>query len=74
MKCNVNPLDAGIRAGLGLLLLASPLLNLATYPYNYFGLVLILTAVVGSCPLYSLFSALSPAPVSRIGKRSSSHG
>lgn len=72
MKYNVNPIDAGIRAGLGLLLLSSPLLNLGTYPYNYLGLVLIVTALVGYCPLYSVFTALLPA--ARTGKRSVTHG
>jgi hypothetical protein len=59
MKCNVSPIDAGIRAGLGLLLLSSPLLELKTYPYNYFGLVLIVTALAGYCPLYSAFKRRS---------------
>lgn len=50
MKCNVNPIDGSIRAALGLLLLATPILDFHTYPYNYLGLVLMLTAVVGYCP------------------------
>lgn len=73
MKCNVNPIDGSIRAALGLFLLATPILDFHTYPYNYLGLVLMLTAVVGYCPLYSAFgSASSSGP--RTYKRSGSHG
>jgi Inner membrane protein YgaP-like, transmembrane domain len=47
------PLDRAARAGLGLLLLASPLLELETYPYNLFGIVLLGTAFASFCPLYA---------------------
>lgn len=62
MKTNVVLIDRTIRVGLGTLLLASPLLELPTYPFNLLGLVLIVTAVVGYCPLYGIFSALRPTP------------
>lgn len=62
MKTNIVLIDRTIRVGLGSLLLASPLLELPTYPFNLLGLVLIVTAGVGYCPLYGLFSALRPAP------------
>lgn len=62
MKTNVVLIDRTIRMGLGMLLLASPLLELPTYPFNLLGLVLIATAGVGYCPLYGIFSALRPAP------------
>jgi hypothetical protein len=74
MNCNVNPIDGGIRAGLGLLLLASPLLDLPTFPYNYLGLVLIVTAVVGYCPVYSGVRAVVPASGPRLRRHSGSHG
>ncbi len=51
MKANVVLLERSIRMGLGMLLLASPLLELPTYPFNLLGLVLITTAGVGYCPL-----------------------
>jgi Protein of unknown function (DUF2892) len=60
MKANVVVLDRTIRMGLGMLLLASPVLELPTYPFNLLGLVLIVTAAFGYCPLYGLFSALKP--------------
>jgi hypothetical protein len=63
MKANVVLLDRTIRLGLGMLLLASPLLELPTYPFNLLGLVLVATALVGYCPIYGLFSALAPASV-----------
>lgn len=43
-----------------MLLLASPVLDIPTYPFNLLGLVLIGTAAIGYCPLYALFSALRP--------------
>jgi len=58
MKTNVIPIDRSVRMGLGSLLLASPLLELHTYPYNLLGLVLIGTAAVGFCPIYGALSAL----------------
>jgi hypothetical protein len=61
MKANIVLADRTLRIGAGMLLLASPLLDLHTYPFNLLGLVLIATAAVGYCPVYSLFSALRPA-------------
>jgi DUF2892 family protein len=58
MKCNLSPLDAGIRAGLGMAMVASPLLDLPTYPANWLGLALIATGVASFCPLYALVRAL----------------
>lgn len=60
MKTNVVLLDRTVRMGLGMLLLASPLLELRTYPYNLLGLVLIVTAAVGFCPLYAALSVFKP--------------
>jgi hypothetical protein len=60
MKCNMSPLEAGIRAGVGMFLLASPLLNLHTYPLSLLGIVLIATGTASVCPLYSVFGFTSP--------------
>jgi hypothetical protein len=60
MKTNVVLTDRTARLALGVLLLASPLLELHTYPFNLLGLVLIVTGVVGYCPLYSLFTPSGP--------------
>jgi hypothetical protein len=60
MKTNVIVADRSIRMGLGLLLLASPILELRTYPYNLLGLVLIATAAFGFCPIYAAVSAVWP--------------
>ena len=60
MKANVALVDRTTRIGLGMLLVASPILELHTYPFNLLGLVLIGTAAVGYCPLYALVSALLP--------------
>jgi Protein of unknown function (DUF2892) len=60
MKQNIVLIERTLRMGLGMLLLASPLLELHTYPLNLLGLVLIATGSVGYCPLYRLLS-VNPA-------------
>lgn len=65
MKHNIVLVDRSIRIGAGMLLLASPLLELPTYPLNLLGLVLIGTAAAGYCPIYGLFGALKPASTKR---------
>ena len=60
MKANVIVADRSTRMGLGLLLLASPVLELHTYPYNLLGLVLIATGAIGFCPIYAAVSAILP--------------
>jgi hypothetical protein len=69
MKHNVVLLDRTIRIGAGMLLLASPLLELPTYPLNLLGLVLIGTAAAGYCPIYGLLSALKPTSTKGSGER-----
>ena len=65
MKRNIVLIDRTIRIGLGMSLLASPLLELPTYPLNLLGLVLIGTAAVGYCPLYGLLGAFKPSSARR---------
>jgi hypothetical protein len=60
MKANLVLAQRSARLGIGMLLLASPLLELHTYPYNLLGLVLVATAFAGYCPLVALFGALKP--------------
>lgn len=65
MKTNVVLFERTIRFGLGLLLLASPLLEIHTYPFNLLGLVFLVTGASGFCPLYGIFSVgrgNAPAP------------
>jgi hypothetical protein len=62
MKSNVVLADRTARIGLGMLLLASPLLELHTYPFNLLGLVLVVTGFVGFCPIYSVFGAFGAKP------------
>lgn len=60
MKCNMSPLEAGIRCGAGMFVLASPLLDLHTYPLSLLGAVLIATGMASVCPLYSLLGFTAP--------------
>ncbi len=64
MKPNVVITERTIRMGLGMLLLASPLLEIHSYPFNLLGLVLIATGASGFCPLYGIFAALRAKPAS----------
>jgi hypothetical protein len=60
MKTNLIEIDRALRIGGGLFLLATPILDLHTYPYNLLGAVFIATGLVGFCPIYSAVSALLP--------------
>ena len=60
MKPNVVLFDRTVRIGVGMLLLATPLLEIPSYPFNLLGLVVLATAVSGFCPIYGLFYALQP--------------
>ncbi len=67
MKANVGLTDRSARMGLGMLLVASPLLELPTYPYNLLGLALIATAGIGYCPLYRVLSLLTARQSTTMG-------
>ena len=54
MLINESPLDRALRGALGLALLAAPLVGFAIAPWNLLGLIPIVTALVGYCPLYAL--------------------
>jgi hypothetical protein len=60
---NIAPLDRGLRAGLGFFFFATPILNLHTYPYNFLGLLVLVTAFTGFCPLYALFRIRTLQPL-----------
>lgn len=63
MERNVGSADRLIRLVLGLVLIVSPLLNMPAiwssawlgYASMIIGLVLALTSVIGTCPMYSVF-------------------
>jgi Protein of unknown function (DUF2892) len=56
MKQNIVLGERTARFGLGMFLLASPVLELPTYPYSLLGIVLIVTGLAGYCPLWSVLS------------------
>ncbi len=57
-KKNLSNLDRGVRAVIGILLVAGFALNYLSWPWNYVilvvGLVLLFTAAIGSCMIYSM--------------------
>jgi hypothetical protein len=73
MKTNMLPLEAGIRALTGMLLLASPILDLPTYPYNLFGIVLGATGMASFCPLKTIVKKLVASPPSAPSRTARSH-
>jgi len=70
MKANVGTLDRIVRIVIGLALIAFALGWIAPgSPYawlGWIGIIPLLTAAVGSCPLYSMLG-LSSCPVKRVG-------
>jgi hypothetical protein len=74
MTSNVTPIDQTVRVGAGLFLLASPLLELHTYPFNLLGIVLMVTGIAGYCPLYSAFRSLLPREQVKYARARASHG
>ncbi|HET9931514.1 MAG TPA: DUF2892 domain-containing protein [Polyangiaceae bacterium] len=53
MKKNLVIFDRLLRMAAGAALLLAPLLDIRVYPVNLLGVVLIATALVGYCPLYT---------------------
>lgn len=58
---NESGFDRGIRVTVGLAILSQVFVGLQT-PWAYLGLVPLVTGLVGSCPVYSLFG-ISTCPV-----------
>jgi hypothetical protein len=63
LKRNEGTLDRGIRVVLGLVLLSLIFVGPQTL-WGLLGLVPLLTGLVGSCPLYTLFG-ISTCPIKR---------
>jgi hypothetical protein len=60
---NEHPIERVIRVVLGVAILSLAFVGPRT-PWGYLGLVLIVTGLVGSCPLYTLLG-FSTCPVKR---------
>ncbi len=73
MKTNLSNLDRAIRLGGGLFLLATPILDLKTYPYNLYGIVLIATAIFGYSPVYAIARRIL-SPTRELGASRPTHG
>ena len=58
---NESFIDRGLRVGVGLVLLALVFVGPKT-PLGWLGLVPLLTGLIGSCPLYTMFG-MSTCPV-----------
>lgn len=63
MKTNVGSADRAVRVVVGSALVAAAVAG-AVGPWGYIGVVPLLTAAVGVCPLYSVFG-FSTCPVPR---------
>jgi hypothetical protein len=63
MKKNVGTLDRALRVLFGLALLAFAFFSGHAYAWiGYIGIVPLLTALLGNCPLYSIFG-ISSCPI-----------
>lgn len=60
MTTKLVPLDRAVRIGAGLFLLATPILDLKTFPYNLLGIIPLATAFAGFCPLYAVARLIFP--------------
>jgi hypothetical protein len=66
MTRNVGNLDRGLRVVIGLALLAFALMSGHQYAWiGWIGVVPLLTAAMGSCPLYSVLG-MSTCPAKRV--------
>ena len=74
MKRNVVLADRTFRVAAGMLVLASPLLDFPSYPFNLLGLILIGTGFVGYCPIYGLLSSLSSSHDAKRPMNEPKHG
>ena len=63
-KTNVGGIDRGLRAVLGLALIALTLMGTIGV-WGWVGLVPLLTAALGTCPLYSMLG-LSTCPMKKV--------
>ena len=63
-KTNVGGIDRGLRAVLGLALIALTLVGTIGV-WGWVGLVPLLTAALGTCPLYSMLG-LSTCPMKKV--------
>lgn len=61
LPTNEHPIERGLRVAVGLGVLSLAFVGPRT-PWAWLGLVPVLTGLVGSCPLYTLFG-LSTCPV-----------
>jgi hypothetical protein len=66
MTTNVANFDRAARAWLGMMILATPLLELNSYPYSLIGLIPLVTGLAGYCPLYRLFGRRSVTPTGSV--------
>jgi hypothetical protein len=60
---NEHSIERGVRVALGLSLLAIAFIGPKT-PWGYLGAIPLLTGLIGSCPLYTLFG-FSTCPVKK---------
>lgn len=58
MLTQLWPIERAIRVSGGMLLFATPALNIPTYPWNLLGLVVLATGIVGVCPIYETVARL----------------
>jgi hypothetical protein len=66
LKHNVGKTDRLIRIVLGVLLIGNVFFALQ-HPIGWIGVILLITGIAGTCPLYSLLGMNTKSAVERIG-------
>ena len=66
IKHNMGKTDRIIRAVLGVLLVANIFVALQ-HPIGWIGVILLATAIFGSCPLYSLLNLNTKSAAEKVG-------
>jgi len=66
MKANVGKIDRVVRIVVGLLLVSNVFVGLQN-PLGWIGVVMILTGLIGSCPLYSLLKINTRSAAEKLG-------
>lgn len=65
-KNNIGKIDRAVRLIVGLLLLSNVFIGIQN-PVGWIGILLVITAVIGNCPIYTLFKFNTSSMSEKLG-------